>query len=807
LLTSLAVTSLAACGAGADGGAPEGAPEEPTVQTAQALDDPDGLITPDFGSGLLPQSVVDLSKLFGELSGYYSFAKSGLEIAMKAAELLGILDKPDPNAPFNRVVEQVTTVTTSANWADTLRFIDDQRGPAIWAMQRVARAGTVPEGGNEDQSSGSSVSAITGPNSSAFRRPFVATPDHADRDLVTKGVWQVTIADKPKPDGLGLVYDWRLGVPAMLELITIRLMVIGAMDPNFRWNDRYDTELRTLRDNVDAHYKKMVSGIKCFEYWSDGRPLGQSFVCADVYTGIYARDSLLENWSYPNPFPDAGVRARIMERLRSQVLRTMPLFDMKKMVDLLTLYINGTQDLTETNQEIRLAAGSNDFCMDIPWGDPAPLNPLQIYGCHGAAPQAWIYNRQTGEVRNPAVGTCLDVWPPSEQLPQQLRGVNGYVNGATVYSNTCDGGEAQRWTYDTETQVLQNGFGMYLLANAWSPEDHAPLLAYQINSRAEALSEDGRTVGFPKWQAVQKPLGKRDGLLWRRGDGELVVWDTLSGYRQWEHSLGWVDLAWKTVATGDFNGDGHGDIFWRHPYGLLSLWELKDTAVSGYPSETWNAPETPAYPFAGDLDGDRVSDLVWNSTTDPGIEPVTNISTAWLMYPSSTEPRDTWRESSTTAKMVALGNFDGDAADTADMLWLDDNGTIGVELSGGGGWTSFVDPGVWSAKGVGDFNADGTTDVLWYNTSDGRVARGRMYGGQQAPLETIGWVGPRDGWAIQGAADVDHDGVSDIVWRHIEGWVGYWMMNADGSVRDYPTFWLPTDTSFSGVIKLGAPRS
>ena len=811
LLTSLAVISLAACGAEGDGGAPEAAPKEPIAQTAQALD-VDGLITPDFGSGLLPQSVVDLSKVFGELAGYYSFAKSGLEVAMMFAEMLGILDKPDPNAPFNRVVEQVTTVINSANWADTLRFIDDQRGDAIWAMQRVARAGgSVPEGGNEDQSSGSSVSAITGPNNSAFMRPFVATPNHGNWDLVTKGTWQATVTG-PKPDGLGLVYDWRLGVPAMLELITIRLMVIGGMDPNFRWNDRYDAELRTLRNNVKWHYDKMLSGVKCVEWFPtpDGasRPLGHSQVCADIHTGIYARDSSIENWTTPNPFPDAAVRAVIMQRLRSQVLRTMPLFEMKKMVDTLTLYINGTQDLTETNQEIRLAAGANDFCIDIPWGDPAPLNPLQIHSCHGAAPQTWVYDRGTGQVRNPAVGTCLDVWPPSEHLPPQFQGVNGYANAATVYSNTCDGSGAQLWTYDTETQVLQNAFGMFLYANTWSPQNHAPLQAYQINDKGEALRNDGRTIGFPKWLAVQKQIGKRDGLLWRRGDGELVAWDTLSGYRQQEHSLGWVDLAWKTVATGDFNADGHGDIFWRHPEGLLSLWELKDTAVANYPSTTWNAPATKAYPFAGDLDGDHVSDLIWNSTTDPRIKPVTNISTAWLMYPSSTEPRYTWVGSSTTAKMVSLGNFDGDAAKTADMLWLDDNGTITVELGGDAGiWTSFIDPQVWSAKGVGDFNADGTKDVLWYNTSDGRVARGRMYGGQQAPLETLGWVGPQDGWAIQGAADVDHDGVSDIVWRHVDGWVSYWMMNADSSVRDYPTFWLPTDTTFAGVIELGAPRS
>ncbi len=801
LFTSLAVLSLCACGVEADMSAPE-----PIASTTLAMDDPDGLMTPDFGSDFLPKEIKVLGAWFSEVSGYFAQAKSAFDMGIKFGQMINLIETPDPNAALHKVRDEIQTNIVAADLHNVMLFIDTQRGEAVWALQRVARAGSVAEGGNEDQSSGGAVSAITGPSESAFLRPYVEMG--GGKDLVTKGRWTETISDRPPRSNTNLVYDWRLGVPAMLELISIRLAVIGGMDPNFRWNDRYDAELREIRSAVQHHYDKILGGIRCVEWWAqtDGvhRPLGQSMVCADIHTGIYARDSLSENWVSPTGIPGPSVSSVIMQRLRSQILRALPLFELRQMIDTLTLYINnGAQDLTETNQELRLATGASNFCIDIPWGDPSPLVPLQIYPCHGAAPQTWVYDRPTGQIRNPAVGTCLDVWPSSEKHPEQFVGNNGFANAATAYSNPCDGSHSQKWTHDPDTQQLQNGFGMFLYVNSWSPHEHDPVQAFQIASDGKATDANGVTVGFPKWQAVQKTIGKRSGLLWRHASGELKLWDTLSGLRYTEHSLGLVDTAWRTVASGDFNADGHGDIFWRHPDGSLSIWEMNGTSpVTSYAS--WNAPESKFAPFSGDVDGDGASDLVWPSVIDP--RRPTHVATTWFMNPGSIEPRSTSVASSTVSKLVAVGNFDGDAYGRADELWQGFDGLITVELSGGGIPTFWMEPKTWVAKGVGDFNGDGTSEVLWYNPSEGRVARGLMLGGAQGTLAELGTVPPTDGWTIQGVADMDHDGISDIVWRHVEGAVSTWILNADASVREYPTLWLPTDVTFAGVIELGAPR-
>src|SRR6185369_1218821 len=102
--------------------------------TQLADSDPDGLITPDFASSYLPPKVIELGKLFGELSGYYSAAKSAFEIGTKLAQMMGFLDTQDPHEPFNLPSDEITTTIVADDWHNIMLFIDNQRGPAIWAM-------------------------------------------------------------------------------------------------------------------------------------------------------------------------------------------------------------------------------------------------------------------------------------------------------------------------------------------------------------------------------------------------------------------------------------------------------------------------------------------------------------------------------------------------------------------------------------------------------------------------------------------------------------------------------------------------
>jgi hypothetical protein len=107
---------------------------------------------------------------------------------------------------------------------------------------------------------------------------------------------------------------------------------------------------------------------------------------------------------------------------------------------------------------------------------------------------------------------------------------------------------------------------------------------------------------------------------------------------------------------------------------------------------------------------------------------------------------------------------------------------VGEWLStAGGGYTGFttptlanVDPG-WKIQGVGDFNGDGLSDILWRNTNgDTGLWLTTAAGGFSAV--DLGVIG--GGWTIQGVGDFNGDGKADILWRNSNGDVGEWLSKA-----------------------------
>jgi hypothetical protein len=454
LLIAAAVIPFYACAA--DVGDPAARVEPPGEEIAAKVaadsSDPDGLITPDFGSSFLPPEIMELGGIASQLAGYYSSAKQAFEVGLALGQALGIFDKQDPNAQFNKLTNTILQSARAVDWKNTMLFISSHWGDAMWAIERIPRTGgTLPEGGNEDLASGSAVNALTDPLDSAFMRP--------PNDAATDGVWKRAIPDRAGPDSSGLVYDWRLGAPWMLQLIGMRLHVIAALDPNFKWDNRYDDEMIRLRATVQRHRDRMLNGIKCANQLVAGTSLGIGRVCADIYTGAYAIDS----GGVWQRFPTDAESREILQRLKGQVMRTMPLFEMQQMIDTLTLYIDGTKDLSVATGEIRLS-GAPDKCLDVQWSNPNPGTPAWIWDCNGTNAQWWTYDRPTGKIYNPAFNVCLDALPRSGQFSGQLAPVQGLKVGSGIFTNTCDGTYGQKWTYDPDGEGLVNGFGFGLNA-------------------------------------------------------------------------------------------------------------------------------------------------------------------------------------------------------------------------------------------------------------------------------------------------------------------------------------------------------
>jgi hypothetical protein len=132
---------------------------------------------------------------------------------------------------------------------------------------------------------------------------------------------------------------------------------------------------------------------------------------------------------------------------------------------------------------------------------------------------------------------------------------------------------------------------------------------------------------------------------------------------------------------------------------------------------------------------------------------------------------------------VGTGDFNNDTH--VDILWR--NSSIGenvVWYMEGTTWTGSapllgVSDQSWQIVGTGDFNKDGNVDVLWrYNGSGGFNVV--WY------LDNAAWTGSAElipvadtSWQIMGTGDYNKDGSVDILWR-FNGPGGYnviWYMN------------------------------
>jgi hypothetical protein len=87
----------------------------------------------------------------------------------------------------------------------------------------------------------------------------------------------------------------------------------------------------------------------------------------------------------------------------------------------------------------------------------------------------------------------------------------------------------------------------------------------------------------------------------------------------------------------------------------------------------------------------------------------------------------------------------------------------------------------WQIKGIGDFNGDGRSDLLWRDKATGITYTWLMNG---AAVTSSGYTAAQgdNSWTIQGVGDLCGDGKADIVWRHTSGALYIWQMNGTAVV-------------------------
>jgi hypothetical protein len=227
------------------------------------------------------------------------------------------------------------------------------------------------------------------------------------------------------------------------------------------------------------------------------------------------------------------------------------------------------------------------------------------------------------------------------------------------------------------------------------------------------------------------------------GDGKTDIWcETFPHAGSWSVGLstgsGWSTATWNGLApvwgrnhlrvrdqclTGDLNGDGKTDMWCQITPGS-GTWDIATSTGSGWSMSTWSgpAPGIPArdYCFTGDLNGDGMTDMWCETSSDSGMWSVAlSTGSGWSMSTlSGPAPGIPVRDQCLT------GDLNHDAKTDMWCETSSGSGTWSVALSTVSEWSTSTVSGpapstpIPSSCLVGDADGDGVID-FWCVTSSG----------------------------------------------------------------------------------------
>ena len=749
----------------------------------------------------------DAKSIAGAVSGIIGGITTGISIL----QLLGIL--PAPVDEVALLTQDVNAIGTGATWLSLHDYVD----PNVSLVQTVAQI-DIPEQGitnvvtsGEDGDAAAAVANLS--TYGAWHRVAIGSGNDSSTDKalphpyggynggnVQLGNWKQLIPPAPI-DAMNEVFDWRLGAPALLRAIALRMTIMGAINPNFARDPSYRPELQAMHDGLAQMYQTMLGGIQCA--WADygyGPGVGSKpptvsacqIVCADIYTGISSLTAITPsgaNGSYNNS--DGTCEAHVnteafadaVNQTNYNVRSKIPLFEMQSMVDLLETMLRGAPDLTQKYHRITPQSQQN-LCVGTVGASGNWGTNLQLTACNPADPsQYWDYNRTTGQISNPNLNVCIDEG-------------GGFSYGTDIGVGQCATPHAppddpaappsqidnlaQKWTFDPSSGQLRNGFGV---AMAWFINPLSPGPASEGNLIVtEVVGQGGYDVpvldysspkGNMAWHAdgFTKGDGNGDALpdiyLAGAGGGNIPVAENENGGNFYCDALSidntqfsdvWAKSPGVKVLTGDFNGDGLSDILLTGGSGWQSLPIAFKTGSGFHVTNGTNsyivnfagwATWQNAWPVTGDFNGDGRTDIALVGSPVYRTLPVAFSNGDGTFYTANNGISSTFYSyAAQPGARPVTGDFNGDGLSDIAIIGGTTSNLIPIALSNGDG-TFTVQSGVVTS---------GDTNFTTYST----------------------WAGVH---AVSG--DFDGDGKGDIA---LTGGSGWWTVpvafsNGDGTFR------------------------
>ena len=266
-------------------------------------------------------------------------------------------------------------------------------------------------------------------------------------------------------------------------------------------------------------------------------------------------------------------------------------------------------------------------------------------------------------------------------------------------------------------------------------------------------------------------------------NGRVLVWgDGGRGQTNVSPALSWVvGLAGGQSACAAININ-YARLYWQNPAGAVAEWTV-DTQGNVLCSRLLTSVGSEwKLKAVGDITGDGVEDLLWQRSSD-------GFLAAWFMNLDGTTKGSCAWGSQGLWELKGCGNLNGDLqselffqrTDGPSALWtVATNGVITAAQSLG-------NQGDWKLRGVGDVTMDNLAELIWQSSGGTAVAW----------VPSVAWMPPFAGaltcttlplgtpvgWELRAAADLDGDGVTDLLWQTPSGSAACWFMNTNGTAR------------------------